>query len=64
MDNKFDYLLNKENFFNGKINEVSVSVVNDDFESDPIDYKIDIKKKDDHSICFVVDYDLNISYIQ
>ena len=63
MNNKFDYLLNKESFFNGKTNEVSVSVTNNNFESDPIDYKIDIKKKDDHSICFVVNYDLNMLYM-
>ncbi len=63
MNNKFDYLLNKETYLSGQINDVSVSVTNNDFESDPIDYKINIKHKNDQTIYFVVDYDLNMLYM-
>lgn len=60
---KNDILINSEYFFNGQINDITVSIINDDFESDPIDYKIDIRNKNDQLIYFAVDYDLNTLYI-
>ena len=60
---KNDILINSEYFFNGQINNITVSIINDDFESDPIDYKIDIRNKNDQLIYFAVDYDLNTLYI-
>ena len=60
---KNDILINSEYFFNGQINDITVSIINDDFESDPDDYKINIRNKNDESIYFAVDYDLNTLYM-
>jgi len=60
---KNDIIINSEDFFNGQINDITVSIINDDFESDPDDYKINIRNKNDESIYFAVDYDLNTLYM-